>query len=80
MIQAAKSPERSISILTLDRRSPIVGRPEPGREGSDEGGLTKELQAWRKRAESMRLKPDTQLAGTLGAEELERLRALGYVQ
>lgn len=42
--------------------------------------LTKELQAWRKRAESMKVKPDSQLAGTLSAEELERLRALGYVQ
>jgi arylsulfatase A-like enzyme len=42
--------------------------------------LAKELQAWRKRAESMRLKPDSQLAGTLSAEELERLRALGYIQ
>jgi arylsulfatase A-like enzyme len=42
--------------------------------------LTRELAAWRRLAESMRLKPDSQLAGTLSAEELERLRALGYVQ
>ena len=42
--------------------------------------LQKEMQAWRKRAESMKVKPDSQLAGTLSAEELERLRALGYVQ
>jgi hypothetical protein len=42
--------------------------------------LKKELQAWRKQAESMRLKPDSQLSATLSAEELERLRALGYVQ
>jgi arylsulfatase A-like enzyme len=42
--------------------------------------LKKEMQAWRKRAESMRLKSDAQLAGSLSPEELERLRALGYVQ
>jgi hypothetical protein len=42
--------------------------------------LAKELQAWRQRAQSMRLKPDSQLAGSLSGEELERLRALGYVQ
>jgi arylsulfatase A-like enzyme len=42
--------------------------------------LTKELQAWRKTAESMRLKPDSQLAGTLSPDELERLRSLGYIQ
>ena len=42
--------------------------------------LQKELAAWRKRAESMKVKRDSELAGTLSAEELERLRALGYVQ
>ncbi len=42
--------------------------------------LAKELQAWRKLAESMRLKPDSELGGSLSAEELERLRALGYIQ
>jgi hypothetical protein len=41
--------------------------------------LAKELAAWRKRADSMRLPPDSQLAGSLNAEELERLRALGYI-
>ena len=41
--------------------------------------LAKELHAWRKLAESMRLPPDSQLAGSLNAEELERLRALGYI-
>jgi arylsulfatase A-like enzyme len=42
--------------------------------------LANELQAWRKHAESMRLRPDSELAGSLNAEELERLRALGYIQ
>ncbi len=42
--------------------------------------LAGELAAWRKLAESMRLRADSQLAGSLSAEELERLRALGYIQ
>jgi arylsulfatase A-like enzyme len=42
--------------------------------------LTRELEAWRKMALSARLKPDSALASTVSGEELERLRALGYVQ
>jgi arylsulfatase len=42
--------------------------------------LTRELRLWRKLAEAKRLPPDSQLAGSLSAEELERLRALGYIQ
>jgi len=42
--------------------------------------LSRELEAWRKMAVSARLKPDSQLASTVSGEELERLRALGYVR
>jgi arylsulfatase A-like enzyme len=42
--------------------------------------LSRELQAWRRMAISARLKPDSALASTVSGEELERLRALGYVQ
>jgi arylsulfatase A-like enzyme len=42
--------------------------------------LARELAAWRKMAVSARLKPDSALASTVSGEELERLRALGYVQ
>ena len=42
--------------------------------------LTRELEAWRKMALGARLKPDSALASTVSGEELERLRALGYVQ
>ncbi len=42
--------------------------------------LTRELEAWRRMATQARLKPDAALAGTMNAEDLERLRALGYVQ
>ena len=42
--------------------------------------LTRELAAWRQVAERARLKGDTDSAAQLSAEELERLRALGYIQ
>jgi arylsulfatase A-like enzyme len=44
------------------------------------GRLAKELAAWRQIAEQARLKSDTEGAAQLSAEELERLRALGYIQ
>jgi hypothetical protein len=42
--------------------------------------LARELEAWRRSAEAARLKPDTESAQTLSSEDLERLRALGYIQ
>ena len=42
--------------------------------------LARELEAWRRMATAARLKPDAALTGTMNAEDLERLRALGYVQ
>ena len=42
--------------------------------------LARALEAWRRTAQAARLKPDSATAGTMSAEELERLRALGYVQ
>ena len=42
--------------------------------------LARELEAWRRMATAARLKPDAAVTGTMTAEDLERLRALGYVQ
>lgn len=42
--------------------------------------LAKELAAWRAMATAARLKPDGAGAAAMSPEELERLRALGYVQ
>jgi arylsulfatase A-like enzyme len=42
--------------------------------------LTREEVAWRARASSARLRPDADTQRALSADELERLRALGYVQ
>jgi len=42
--------------------------------------LSRELAAWRKTVAASRLKPDAEAGKALTKEELERLRALGYVQ
>jgi len=42
--------------------------------------LAHELDAWRRMAEGARLPPDSKSREGLGKEELERLRALGYIQ
>jgi len=42
--------------------------------------LANELEQWRRMAEAAHLPPDAQSREGLGKEELERLRALGYIQ
>ena len=42
--------------------------------------LKRELVAWRRSAEAARLKPDSDTEKALSRDELERLRALGYIQ
>jgi arylsulfatase len=42
--------------------------------------LARELEAWRRAAEGARLKPDSDAEKGMSREELERLRALGYIQ
>jgi arylsulfatase len=42
--------------------------------------LQRELASWKARAESERVKPDDDAAKSLSPEQLERLRALGYIQ
>jgi hypothetical protein len=42
--------------------------------------LKRQLDGWRKAVAAARVKPDTEAGQTLSKEELERLRALGYVQ
>src|SRR5262249_25902493 len=42
--------------------------------------LAAELQAWQRMASASRLPPDSKSSEGLGREELERLRALGYIQ
>jgi arylsulfatase A-like enzyme len=42
--------------------------------------LAHDLEAWHRKAESARLKPDSTSGKALSQEELERLRSLGYIQ
>jgi arylsulfatase A-like enzyme len=42
--------------------------------------LARDLAAWRQAAQRGRVKPDSEAAGSLSKEELERLRSLGYIQ
>ena len=42
--------------------------------------LTKEVNRWQRQAESAQLQSDEELGATLSADELKRLRSLGYVR
>ena len=42
--------------------------------------LTKEIDRWQRQAESAQLQSDEELGATLSADELKRLRSLGYVR
>jgi hypothetical protein len=42
--------------------------------------LVRDLEAWQKAAEAAKLKPDSEAETAMSREELERLRALGYIQ
>jgi len=42
--------------------------------------LSRELQAWQAKAAAAQPKPDADAAKTMSGEDLERLRALGYIQ
>jgi arylsulfatase A-like enzyme len=58
----------------LDQHDLSAQHPEVVRK------LSAEMDAWKKQAEARRVKPDAEAARALSAEELERLRALGYLQ
>jgi arylsulfatase A-like enzyme len=58
----------------LDRHDLSSRQPDVVRK------LSAELARWRRKAEAERVKPDAEAARALSSDELERLRALGYVQ
>jgi arylsulfatase A-like enzyme len=58
----------------LDRTDLATSHPDVVAE------LAKELAAWQVAATRARLKPDAAASSSLGKEELERLRSLGYIQ
>jgi arylsulfatase A-like enzyme len=74
-------PEGRPEFELFDRRKdPLDGADVAAQHPDVVARLARELQAWRRMAEAARLTPDSALAATVSAEELERLRALGYVQ
>jgi arylsulfatase A-like enzyme len=81
LVHHPKRPAGRPEFELFDRKNDPLDQKDVAAEHPEiVGRLKKEMQAWRKQAESMRLKPDSQLSATLSAEELERLRALGYIQ
>ena len=58
----------------LDKTDRAAGQPEVVKR------LANELEQWRRMTEAARLPPDSQSSEGLSKDELERLRALGYIQ
>jgi arylsulfatase A-like enzyme len=62
------------------RRDPLDGADVARAHPEVVARLSKELDAWEKMATAARVPPDSVSREGLGADELERLRALGYIQ
>jgi iduronate 2-sulfatase len=75
-----RPPARPEFELFDHRTDPLDLRDVAARNPEVVARLTRELDAWRRMADAARLKPDAATAREVSAEELERLRALGYVQ
>jgi hypothetical protein len=75
-----RSAPRARSESSDFRKDPLDAHDLADRHPEVVQRLAKALEAWRRSAQAARLKPDSATAGTMSAEELERLRALGYVQ
>jgi arylsulfatase A-like enzyme len=74
-------PARRPEFQLFDRaKDPLDATDVAGQHPDIVARLSKELEAWQNMARRARLKPDSAAAQTMSAEELERLRALGYVQ
>jgi arylsulfatase A-like enzyme len=61
-------------------RDPLDGTDVAARHPDVVQRLARDLAAWRQAAQRGRVKPDSEAAGSLSKEELERLRSLGYIQ
>jgi hypothetical protein len=76
----ARTPDRPEFQLFDRRQDPLDTTDVAAQHPEIVAKLSRELEAWRRMALSARLKPDSALPATVSGEELERLRALGYVQ
>ena len=81
LIQSAERPPGTPEFELFDHRAdPLDGTDVAAQHPDVVQRLAKDLAAWRTMAMGARLKPDSEGAAALGKEELERLRALGYIQ
>jgi arylsulfatase A-like enzyme len=81
LIHNTKRPEGRPEFELYDHRADPLDLRDVAAEHPDVvGRLAKELAAWKQLAERARLKGDAAGAAELSPEELERLRALGYIQ
>ena len=76
----ARAADRPEFQLFERGKDPLDATDVAGQHPDVVARLARELEAWHRMASSARLKPDSALATTVSGEELERLRALGYVQ
>jgi arylsulfatase A-like enzyme len=81
LIQNTERPPAMPEFELYDHRTDPLDRTDVAARHSDVvQKLAKDIAAWRKAATAVRLKPDAEGAAAMGKEELERLRALGYIQ
>ncbi len=81
LVNRPKPPAGRPAFELYDRRTdPLDGTDVAARHPDVVARLARELEAWRSMATQARLKPDAEAVGQMNAEDLERLRALGYVQ
>lgn len=81
LIHNSKRPAGGPEFELYDHRhDPLDKTNVAGEHPEIVSGLAKEIAAWRARAESERLKPDAASTEKMSPDQLDRLRALGYIQ
>jgi arylsulfatase A-like enzyme len=84
LVRNVKVPERDQPSPEFElydhRKDPLGLNNVAGQHPDIVERLAKELDRWQQRAEAAKLPPDKELEGTLSADELQRLRSLGYIR
>jgi hypothetical protein len=81
LIQNTRRPVGAPEFELFDRRRDMLdARDVAAAHPEMVARLAREIASWKTLAEGARLKPDAEATSTLRPEEMERLRALGYVQ
>ena len=77
---ALRPVEKVVNVAGLMDVHRLSARLEVPATGDVVQRLAREIGAWRALAQGARLKPDSEGTAAMSKEELERLRALGYIQ